>query len=173
MALRILYVGHRNSIGELSEDGFTQDNEVGNAQKASNALAIGAPKGALGGSVAAAVSSGIIGPAIGPDSAIVGLFINDAAGNLFESTSAASSGIAPYVNSMGTFEVDVYETTDTSGSAIALPSVGEKLYASQNGLLTTEAGLSGGTVPAGSTAIGIVTKSPSSTDLFLRFELRI
>jgi hypothetical protein len=173
MALRILYVGHRNSIGELSEDGFTQDNEVGNPQKESNPLVVDSPKGILGGSVAAAVESGVIGPATGPDDSVVGLFINDAAGNLFESTTAASSGVAPYVDSFGTFESNLYETTDTSGNPIPLPQVGDKLYASQNGLLTTAAGLPGGTIPAGATVVGVVTKAPTSTDIFMRFALRL
>lgn len=173
MALRILYVGHRNSIGQLNNPGFDQVNDSGNPQKASNSLVLGASEGVLGGSVAAAKGSNVIGPASGADDAVVGIFINDAAGNLFESTSAASSGVAPYVNGMGTYEVDVYETTDTSGTPIALPTVGEKLYASQNGLLTTVLGLAGAAVPAGATVIGVVTKAPTATDIFMRFELRI
>lgn len=175
--LTLLYVGHRVSLGKLNNAGFTKSNAVGNAQLAANTtlLPYKDKKGVLGGSVAAAVGSDVVGPAgaAASNDAVVGIFMNDAAGNPFENSPAAASGVCPYVAGMGVYEVDVFETHDVAGNPIALPQVGEKLYSSQNGLLTTAAGLSGGVVPAGATVIGIVTGAPTGSNLVLRFEMRI
>jgi hypothetical protein len=177
MALTILYVGHRVSLGALNNAAFTKSNATGNPQLANNQTLIqyADTKGVLGGSVAAAVGSGLIGPAgaAGPSDAVVGLFINNAAGNPFENSPAAASGVGPYVSGMGVYDVDIFETQDIAGNPITLPQVGEKLYSSQNGLLTTERGLAGGVAPAGSTVIGIVLVAPSGSNMIMRFELRI
>lgn len=127
----------------------------------------------LGGSIAATVGSDVIGPGDGPADSIVGLFINNAAGNPFENSPAAASGLAPYCSGMGSYEVDIYETADTSGNPIMLPQVGEFLYCSQNGLLTSYRGLAGGSVPGGSTIIGIVTVAPTASSPIMRFDMRI
>ena len=175
MALSILYVGRRNSLGNLNDAGFTRSNTSGNAQIAANTtlLPYSTIVGVLGGSIAAMVASDVVGPADGPTDAIVGLFLNNAAGNPFENSPAAASGVAPYISGTGSYEVDIYETADTSGNPITLPLVGEFLYSSQNGLLTSSRGLSGGTVPAGSTIIGIVTVAPTVGAPIMRFDLRI
>lgn len=175
MALNILYVGHRNSLGALNDAGFNQSNATGNPQIVANSSLIPYQDivGALGGSVAAAVGSDVIGPGDGPTDAIVGLFINNTAGNPFENSPAAASGIAPYISGTGSYEVDIYETADTSGNPIMLPQVGEFLYCSQNGLLTSVRGLAGGVVPDGSTIIGMVTVAPTASSPILRFDMRI
>jgi hypothetical protein len=175
MALSILYAGHRNSLGKLNNAAFTKSNATGNPQLAANLTLIpyASTLGVLGGSVAAAVGSDIIGPGSAPNDAIVGLFINNAAGNPFENSPAAASGSGPYVNGMGSYETDIFETHDTTGAPILLPQVGELLYCSQNGLLTSVRGLSGGVAPAGSTIIGIVTVAPSGSSLSMRFDMRI
>jgi len=175
--LTILYVGHRSSLGELNNAAFTKSNATGNPQLVNNQtlLQYQDTVGVLGGSVAASVGSDLIGPAgaAGPSDAVVGLFLNNAAGNPFENSPAAASGVGPYAFGMGTFEVDVFETCDTSGNPIQLPQVGEKLYSSQNGFLTTVRGLSGGVAPSGATVIGIVTVAPSGSNLIMRFDMRI
>lgn len=175
--LNILYVGKRTSLGKLTNLAFNKSNASGNAQLEANLTL--APyrdvAGVLGGSIAAAVGSDVIGPAgaAGASDSVVGLFINNAAGNPFENSPAAASGVGPYVSGMGTFEVDVFETHDVDGDPIQLPQVGEKLYSSQNGLLTTVRGLAGGTAPSGATVIGIVTVAPSGSNLMMRFDMRI
>lgn len=175
--LNILYVGHRESTGKLSNVGFTKSNAVGNPQLVNNQTLIPYQdiKGVLGGSVAAIVGDDVIGPSgtAGSTDKVVGLFINNAAGNPFENSPAAASGIAPYVSGMGVYETDIFETQDTSGNPITLPQAGEKLYSSQNGLLTSERGLTGGVAPAGSTIIGVVLVAPSSSSLLMRFKLLV
>lgn len=175
--LNILYVGHRSTLGLLNNAGFTKSNAVGNPQLANNQTLIPYQdiKGVLGGSVAAIAGNDVIGPAgaAGPDDKVIGLFINNAAGNPFENSPAASSGYCPYVCGMGEYEVDVFETQDVTGAPIPLPQPGEKLYSSQNGLLTTVNGLPGCVVPAGATAIGIVTTGPTGSNLIMRFKLLI
>jgi hypothetical protein len=175
--LTLLYVGHRVSLGKLNNSAFTKSNSSGNLQLANNTtlLPYRDIAGVLGGSVAAAVGSDIIGPAgaAASNDAVVGIFMNNAAGNPFENSPAAASGICPYVSGMGVYEVDIFETCDVSGNPISLPQVGDKLYSSQNGLLTTAAGLAGGTVPNGATLIGIVTSAPTGSNMIMKFELRI
>lgn len=177
MSLNILYVGHRVALGALTNAAFTKSNATGNPQLVNNQTLIQYQdiSGVLGGSVAAAVGSGLIGPAgaAGDSDAVVGIFINNAAGNPFENSPAAASGNGPYVSGMGVYDTDVFETQDVSGNPITLPQVGEKLYSSQNGFLTTVRGLSGGTAPAGSTVVGIVLVAPTGSDMMMRFELRI
>lgn len=175
--LNILYVGKRTSLGKLTNSAFTKSNATGNDQLVAN-LTLAPYRdvvGVLGGSVASAAGSDLVGPAgaAGASDSVLGLFINNAAGNPFENSPAAASGVGPYVSGMGTFEVDIFETHDVDGNPIQLPQVGEKLYSSQNGLLTTVRGLSGGSAPAGATVIGIVTVAPSGNNLLMRFDMRI
>jgi hypothetical protein len=169
--LRILYLGIRNSIEELNDAAFTKSNRVGNAQLVANTTMADVQKlGVLAGSVAAVKGSGVIGAGSGPTDAIVGLFVNDAAGNAYESTSAASSGKGVYVCGMGTYEVGVYETHNVAGDAALTYAAGNLLYCSQNGLLTVAGGLSSTT---GAVVVGVVTKAPTASDPVLRCNLRV
>jgi hypothetical protein len=169
--LRILYLGIRNSIEELNDAAFTKSNRVGNAQLVANTTVADVQKlGVLAGSVAAVSGSGVIGAASGPTAAIVGLFVNDAAGNAYESTSAAASGKGVYVHGMGTYEVGVYETHNPAGDAALSYTAGALLYCSQNGFLTVAGGVSSTT---GAVVMGVVTKAPTASDPVLRFNLRV
>jgi len=153
-ALRILYSLIKDSIPTLAADGFTQSNpSVQTTPSAkSTTIPVNVKKGILGGSVA------FIRPDIGPNTvgggALVlaafvknvrplGLFINDAAGNAFENTPAVASGKGPFLRG-GSVGVKLYETQvqSTIGGGVVgaalVPSyeVGQRLYASVNGLLT-------------------------------------
>jgi len=175
--LNILYVGHRDSLGLLSTAGFTKSNATGNLQLVNNQTLVPYQDivGVLGGSVAAVAGDDTIGPAgaAGPTDKVLGIFINNAAGNPFENSPAGASGLCPYVSGMGEYEVDIFETQDVNGNPITLPQAGDKLYSSQNGLLTTVNGLTGCVVPDGSTVIGIVTVAPTGSNLLMRFKLVI
>lgn len=175
--LRILYLGTRNTIDSLEDAAFTKSNTTGNAQIVANTTTAGIEKvGVLAGSVLAQKGDGVVGAAgtAGAADKVVGITINDAAGNAFESSSAAASGKGVYVHNMGVYETNIYETADTAGNTIMASYVaGAKLYSSQNGLLTVEAGLAGGTAPAGSTIIGMITKAPTASDPYMRFNLKI
>lgn len=163
MALEILYPGHRNSWGVLTEDAFTQSNPSSpNADVDNTSSTLDNQTnstGVLGGSVAFTrpdVGNNYIGgPGYDSGSAVteagankpLGLFINDSVGNAYENTPGIASGKGPYVSGGGTYKVDLYETvairsgTLSDGTSVAADdtlsySAGLLLYASENGYLT-------------------------------------
>ena len=173
--LKILYVGTRNTIEALESAAFTKVNNAGNAQLLANATTALVKKlGLLAGSVVAVKGNGVIGAA-GAAAAtdnVVGILVNDAAGNAYESSSSAASGKGVYVCNMGVYESSIYETADVAGgSIVANYHPGDKLYSSANGLLTVVEGLAAGANSG--TVIGIVMKAPSASDPMLRFNLRV
>lgn len=173
--LKILYLGIRNSIEGLEDTSFTRSNRVGNAQLVANTTLVDVQKlGCLAGSVAAVKGEGVLGAGASDDDGIVGLFVNDLAGNAYESTSAAASEKGVYVHGMGTYEVGIYETCNLAGESIMTSyAFGAKLYCSQNGLLTVEAGLNGGSASANAVVMGLITKAPSASDPVMRFNLKM
>lgn len=160
-ALRILYSLIKDSIPALSSDGFTQANPsvVTTPSAVSTTLPANVKRGVLGGSVAFTrpdVGQNVVGGAALVAAAYVaktrplGLFINDAVGNAYENLPAVASGKSPYVRG-GFVGAKIYETAvqttnlysagswATSGATVGTAltySVGDKLYASVNGLLT-------------------------------------
>ena len=172
--LRILYLGTRNTIETLEDAAFTKSNTLGNAQILANTTTAGIKKlGCLAGSVAALKGEGVLGAGNGPTDKIVGLFVNDLAGNAYESSSAAASEKGVYVYNFGTYEVNVYETVSTLAVSIMVNyTYGKFLYCSANGLLTVAEGLLNGDT-TGAVIVGIITKAPSATDPMMRFNLRV
>ncbi len=161
-ALRILYSLIKDSIPALSSDAFTQANPsvVSTLAAVSSTLPANVKRGVLGGSVAFIrpdVGENAVGGAALVSSAYVaktrplGLFINDAVGNAYENLPAVASGKGPYLRG-GSAGVKIYETQvqttlsyvgGTLGAASVVGtdltySVGDKLYASVNGLLTNQ-----------------------------------
>lgn len=152
-ALRILYHVQKDSIPSLASDGFTQSNPsvVSVVTARSTTLPTNVKRGVLGGSVAFVrpdVGSNTVGGAaqVGLTYVVntrpLGLFINDALGNSYENTPAVASGKSPFIRG-GSVGVKIYETQvqTTKGAGVVgdpLPAyaVGQKLYASVNGLLT-------------------------------------
>lgn len=178
--LKLLYLGTRNSIEGLESAAFTKLNAGAfpavSAQLAANLTTVGVKKlGCLAGSVAAVKGEGILGAGAAPTDACVGLFVNDLAGNAFESSSAAASEKGVYVHNFGTYEVNIYETHSYDGltNIMADYAAGKYLYCSQNGLLTVVEGLNGGVVPAGAVVMGLITKAPTAADPFMRFNLKV
>jgi hypothetical protein len=171
--LKILYLGTRNTIEGLESAAFTKVNNTA-AQVLLNPTVKDVRKlGCLAGSVAAVHGHGTTGAATGPQDAVVGIYVNDLAGNAYESSSAASSGKGVFVMGMGTYEVGVFETHNAAGNADIWASYvpGAKLFASANGLLTTSAGLA--QPDPADVVIGIVTKGPTAADPIMRFNLRV
>ena len=167
--LKILYLGIRNSIEMLDDDAFTQSNRVGNAQLEKNTTLDDVEKlGVLAGSVAASKGEGVVGAGEDSNDKVVGLFVNDAAGNAFESTSAAASGKGVYVHGMGTYEVGIFETRNAADDDDLKYVAGDLLYCSQNGLLTKETG-----GHADAVVIGVCMKAPTSEDPTMRVNLRV
>lgn len=174
--LRILYLGIRNTVSELDDASFTKSNKVGNPQLVANTTLADVEKiGILAGSVAASTGENVVGAGAGPADPVLGLYVNDAAGNAFESTSSASSGKGVYVHGMGTYEVGIYETHDYAGSASILASygAGDSVYCSRNGLLTIKEGLLNGAVPDDAVVVGIVIKAPTAADPVMIINLRM
>ena len=174
--LKILYLGTRNTIESIEDAALTKSNVVGNAQLVGNTTTAGITKlGCLAGSVAVLKGEGVLGAGTVSTDPVVGLFVNDLAGNAYESSSAAASEKGVYVHNFGTYEANIYETVDFTGAAsiMANYTYGKLLYCSQNGLLTVEEGLQSSTAPTGAVVIGIITKAPSASDPFMRFNLRV
>ena len=189
-ALRILYVGHRNTFAaRLTTDGFTQTNPpIVTAAAAKSTTLSATPKyGVLSGSVAFTrpdAGNGYIGgplaaaPANG-DLKPLGLFIVDAAGNPYENTPTAASGQAAYVSSQGTMGSQLYETQNLDSNADLTYYPGETLVASLNGYLTNvddqlnavESAFAG--ADGSSTTLGIVKIAPDSTHAEIVFDLRV
>ena len=173
-----LYRQTYNTLGDIVAAGLTQDNRVGNDQKVNNTrLTTTTNKGILAGSVVAVAGSGTIGPAAGDSTTVfdkvVGIAVNDAVGNPYESSSAVGSGKVVYAHGSGTvISTDIYETKQTDGTAAVTYAYGDKLYASQNGLLTNTDGLAL-TPGAFMTLIGIVLKVPTASDLYMNFQMKI
>lgn len=154
-ALRILYLGTRNSLGVLTDDAFTQTNPpVVTAAATKSSQANQLKLGVLSGSVAFSrpdVGPNYIGgnveglsdPSLETFLRPLGCFINDAAGNAFENHPGVASGRGPYMSGQGTYGNALFETQVLDGSAItnfstgdALPYMtGVDLIASRNGYL--------------------------------------
>jgi hypothetical protein len=174
--LRILYLGIRNSVEQLDDAAFTKSNRVGNAQLVANTTLADVEKlGVLAGSVCVATGEGVVGAGSASTQQVLGLFVNDAAGNAYESTSAAASGKGVYVHGMGTYEVGIYETHNEAGNASILANYtfGKALYCSKNGLLTVAEGLAGGSAPSGAVVVGVITKAPTASDPVMRVNLKV
>lgn len=178
-ALRILYVGHRNTFAaQLTTDGFTQTNPPVVAGAARSQQLSATPKyGVLSGSVAFVRGNGLVG---GPGAAVgsatvrpLGLFINDAAGNAYENTPAPASGLAPYVSAAGTMGCQLFETQNLDTNADLTWKAGDFLYASKNGYLTNLSDTDNAHEQTAPTILGIVKVAPDSAHGELVFDLRV
>ena len=165
-ALRILYVGVRNSVGILTDDSFTQTNPpIVTATATISTNVDTSLLGVLSGSVAFTrpdegsnyIGGNAEGLSTGSQELYVrplGLFINNAAGNSFENQPAAASGKGPYVSAQGTMASQLFETqalgATTGGVALAAGDdltyvTGQSLIASRNGYLMPSVDGSDGT----------------------------
>ena len=165
-ALRILYVGHRNSIGVLAPDAFTQTNPpvVITASTVSTQTQT-LRHGVLSGSVAFTrpdIGSNVVGGNIeglavaGYETLLrpVGVFINDANGYAYQNLPGQASGKGPYVSAQGSYGNQLFETQILDGAGITnfntgdpLPYVtGVRLVASRNAYLMPADAIDGGGV---------------------------
>ena len=183
-ALRILHVGVRNTVGQLSSNAFTQTNPPiaaagGNTTQASGLLD-GLVRGVLSGSVAFAQNTGD-GEHGGPVNgvAVLGVFINNAAGNAFENQPGVASNRGPYVSAQGTYGNKLFETQILAGGGVGNQgddltySVGQSLVASLNGYLTNNQSTVDEHALGGSTVIGILKNVPDSNSDELVYDQRI
>lgn len=166
MALNLLIRAQMDSIKSLAATCFTQQNYGAHAG-GNTTLSANTPLGVLGGSVAA-ISAGADYTAYPCDKTLqpIGLFANDAAGQAFDNSPAVASNKIAIVKGMASVEVDVYETRNEANSADLTYAVGNKLYSSDQGLLTNETSTS-------AIVIGIVTKAPTTSSPTLGLDMRI
>jgi hypothetical protein len=138
-------------------------------------------KGILAGSVVAVAGENFIGPCIGDytDSTAdmaVGIAINDAVGNPFESSSAVGSGKVVYLHGSGSvFRTDIYETFMSNGATPTAYVAGDKVYSSRNGLLINRGGLDQtAQIGSGITELGIILEAPGATNsYYMTVQMRI
>jgi hypothetical protein len=193
-ALRILYVGHRNSFSAvLTMDAFTQRNPpIVTTPNTISATLSPAPKpgvlsasvaftrpdagnGFIGGPVSVAPAAGAVRP--------LGLFINDAAGYPYQNLPAAASGQGPYVSGQGTMGARLFETQNLGGGADLVYAVGDALIASRNGYLTNvedsgnafelTAAYSAAGAALAATVLGVVKIVPDAVHDEILFDLRV
>lgn len=186
-ALRILYVGVRNSVGVLTADAFTQTNPPTITATASVSTSEGmstATLGVLSGSVAFTRGANEIGGvgtlgAGAPGVVPLGVFINTAVGNAFENQPAVASDKCPYVSAQGTFGNQLYETQNLlvgPAHADLVYAAGDALYASQNGYLTNNAADeydAGGGSPFSDLIIGVLKMPADSEQPEIVYDQRI
>jgi len=191
-ALRILHLGVRNTLGQLTADAFTQANPVdfnGNGNTTSAPGLLVNVRGVLSGSICFArpdAGKNFHGGA--SDFTAVqraterplGVFVNNAVGNAFENTPAVASNRGPYVSSQGSYANRLYETLDQANGNPITYVVGDILVASVNGFLTNQdtvdnahAVAHGQNIAGASTTIAILKITPDSTSDELVYDQRI
>jgi hypothetical protein len=152
-ALRILHIGVRNTLGQLTSDSFTQTNPpiittTATVSQSSGLSLVSGVLGVLSGSVAFARSSADGNTHGGPTDStavadererVLGIFINNASGNAFENQPGVASNRGPYVSAQGSYGNKLYETQVLTGAGAGNDldyRVGDSLVASVNGYLT-------------------------------------
>jgi hypothetical protein len=190
--MEVLYRQTYNTIGQATTADFTQNNVSmsTSGSTGSNAISNGgrlsSTLGILAGSVVAVDPSGdnqiiaCVGDSTTTYDRAVGIAINDAVGNPFESSSGISSERIVYCHGTGTvFKTDIYETYVYGGSSPITYTPGDLLYASKNGLLVNASGMQNSPVASAAalghiTVVGICLNAPNgSTDPYMWVQLKI
>jgi hypothetical protein len=191
--VQLFHVVTRNSVGLLTPDSFTQVNPPVVTTAKSSTLTSVTKVGVLGSTIAFTRKDYGNGYQGGPikigsnyDASVVplGIYLNDALGNAYENTPGVASGRGPYVCGSGSVVgLSLYETKQQSalgggsvGDALTAYNVGDKIYASVNGLATNRANdayEAQAPVSATPTLIGIVKVAPDATGTLLVIDLRI
>ena len=196
-ALRILHVGIRNTIGELTTDALTQSNPAVISAFVSSQVDTSV-FGVLSGSVAFTrptllaggsneiggayattqyATSALFQAAVGVGESVTGMvelgvFINSATGNAFENQPGVASNKGPYVSGQGTYANSLYESSDLSASSTLSYLTGDLLYASCNGFLTK--GVANDRfLGANATVMGVLKMPPDSVQDELVYDQRI
>lgn len=187
-ALRIMHVGVRNTVGQLTADAFTQVNPVSGNNGAEISTAPGLLTtvfGVLSGSIAftrpdSALAGAVGGPLAGANNnqnqRALGCFINNANGNAYTNIPGVASNKGPYVSAQGTYGNKLYETQNQNGGANLQYIIGDELFASVNGFITNiddgdnchEASQG-----ANTTLVGILKIIPDSLATEIVFDQRI
>jgi len=195
-ALRILHVGVRNTLGQLTADSFTQTNPPVITTAATKTTSSGFTAGVLGvlsGSIAFARNDegeyfhG--GPtnsadAVNSKEKPLGVFINTAVGLAFTNQPGVASNRGPYVSAQGSYGNSLYETQVLTGLTAGNNldyTIGDELFASVNGYLTNSTVAddlhdnehTSGPAAGGRWTIGILTVSSDTSSDELVYDQRI
>ena len=179
-ALRILHVGVRNTLGQLTADAFTQTNppiETANAGRISTSAGMQTNVlGVLSGSIAFTRPDEGVNFHGGPSARaaataerVLGIFINTASGNAFENQPGVASNRGPYVSAQGSYANSLYETSETDRDLALTYGAGDALFASVNGYLTKETNERA----ADETEIAVLKIAPDSNSDELVYDQRI
>lgn len=191
--VQLFHVVTRNSLGVLTPDAFTQANPCIEAGGASATLTGITKTGVLGSTVAFTRPDYLNGYHGGPvkisgafnaNVVPLGIFLNDAVGNAYENTPGVASGRGPYVCGNGScvglslYETKIVTTTGGGviGNSVGTYAVGDKVYASVNGLVTrrsNDAYEAQAPVSATPTVIGVVKVAPDANSTLLVIDMRI
>lgn len=184
--VQIFHLGIRNTWGILTPDAFTQVNPPIIPNKVSTTLAGITRIGVLGGSIAFTrpdAGNGYHGGPIKVSGAYVngqrplGLFLNDAIGNPYENTPGVASRRGTFINGQATVGVTLWETQEQIGVGAITYEIGDRLYASVNGLLTNQIQDSYEyqvvADPNNVTVIGVVRVVPDSQNSLMVLDMRI
>lgn len=184
MSFFIKMEAQRWAMPELTEECATKANYVEGLTNAT--IGINAPRGVLGGSVAAISATAgdyKVEPGNGKN-VPVGIFMEGyVAPAVYNIEYAPGSNKCTVCKGMPSAEVDVFETNAmtvdgtgkvTSGAALTY-AVGDELYCSPNGFLTNQkpSEAYGDGAGAKDIVIAICTKAPTTSDLILGFDQRI
>jgi hypothetical protein len=104
---------------------------------------------------------------------VLGLFANNSEGNAFENTPAIASGVVPIYMNGGAFLLYLFETNaheSAFADILSTYDVGDKLYCSAFGLLTTELPSAHATTGVDN-LVAICAKTPTASDLELGIKL--
>ena len=179
--VQIFHVGHRNAMGILTADAFTQTNPCKEVTTGVSTTLSGITRtGVLGATVAFTRADGGNGYIGGPYTTSyvtsckpLGLFINDAVGNAYENTPGVASNRGPYLNGMSVVGVTLYETQNLNSAAALTYAVGDALYASANGLLTNVAADNNCFEQTTYTIIGVLKVVPDANNSLMVLDMRI
>jgi len=174
--IRPLDIQKVSSKWALATAAFDISNAVSSTRllNPNSTLSVDTPKGVLGGMVARA--SGAWEAREGVHTAVpLGLFNGNSEGNPFENAPAIASGVVPIYMHGGAFLVYVFEThahESAFASILSTYDVGDVLYCSAFGFLTTELPASHST-PGTNHAVAVCTKVPTASDLELGIKLLV
>jgi len=178
--VHVQYMGLRVTGQRYAPDAFTQPNPAIVASNVTTKLSGVLVRGVLGGSIVYTrpdAGNGCVGgpPAVfNARARVLGIFIADAAGALFENTPAVASNMASYYADGGTYASAIWETFNLDTGAPLVYTTGDELWASKNGLITNVAD-DDNTYEQGAlrTLVGIIKIAPTPADPFMIFCLRL
>jgi len=168
--VRIRYRGHGAALYELTSSATTNATTPnGGLDGTEGNIPTNRPLGVLSSQVAAlATVSGktwgcrLCTEALEP----LGIFLNCYTGNNMENSPGVASNKVTVLRGQPSLEVPIFETRNDADTADLSYTLGDKLYSSDNSLLSNEES-------TGGTVIGVVTHVNSATEDWLGVDMRI